>query len=98
VTRRIPKKRSFHVGKLNTVQDVAAERTKLYRRTVHGSVDSSDAARHSSILAELRKDMEQGIIETRLLVIEDAILRLAATRGAPILLKGESHGGPETET
>jgi len=36
-------KRAFRVGKLKTVQDVVAETAKLYRRTLHGHVDSNDA-------------------------------------------------------
>ena len=79
---------SFRVGKLNTIQDVVAETAKLYRRTVHGHVDSSDAARQSSILANLRAGLEQGLIELRLTNIESTILRLAANKGAPLL---ESH-------
>src|SRR5262249_42583154 len=76
---------SFKVGKLNTIQDVVAETAKLYRRTVHGHVDSSDAARQSSILANLRAGLEQGLIELRLTNIENTILRLAANKGAPLL-------------
>ena len=64
-------KRAFRVGKLKTVQDVVAETAKLYRRTVHGHVDSNDAARQSSILANIRQGMEQSLIELRLGQIED---------------------------
>jgi hypothetical protein len=84
------RKRPFRVGKLNTVQDVVAETAKLYRRTVHGYVDSNDAARQSSILANLRAGLEQGIMELRLTAIEDTILRLAANKSAPILLNSHS--------
>jgi hypothetical protein len=80
------RKRQFRVGKLNTVQDVVAETAKLYRRTVHGHVDSNDAARQSGILANIRQGMEQSLIELRLSTIEDQILRLAASRHQPILL------------
>ena len=52
-----PKKRAFRIGRLNTVNDVVAETCKLYRRTVHGHVDSNDAARQSSILANIRQGM-----------------------------------------
>ena len=76
---------SFRVGKLKTIQDVVAETAKLYRRTVHGHVDSADAARQSSILANLRAGLEQGLIELRLTNIENTILRLAANKGAPLL-------------
>jgi hypothetical protein len=83
-----PKKQPhFRVGKLKTVQDVVAETAKLYRRTVHGHVDSNDAARQSSILANIRQGMEQSLIELRLNTIEDQILRLAASQNrTPILL------------
>jgi hypothetical protein len=81
-----PKKRNFRIGKLNTVQDVVAETAKLYRRTVHGHVDSNDAARQSAILANIRQGMEQSLIELRLTAIEDTILRLAANKSAPILI------------
>jgi hypothetical protein len=83
-------KRHFRVGKLNTVQDVVAETAKLYRRTVHGHIDSSDAARQSSILANLRAGLEQGIVELRLTAIEDTIMRLAASRHQPILLNSHA--------
>jgi hypothetical protein len=80
-------KRSFRVGKLNSVKDVVNETAKLYRRTVHGHVDSNDAARQSSILANIRQGMEQSLIELRLTTIEDQILRLAANQHrTPILL------------
>jgi hypothetical protein len=82
-----PKKRAFRVGKLKTVQDVVAETAKLYRRTVHGHVDSNDAARQSGILANIRQGMEQSLIELRLSNIEDTILRLAANKSAPMLLE-----------
>ena len=79
-------KRAFRVGKLKTVQDVVAETAKLYRRTVHGHVDSNDAARQSSILANIRQGMEQSLIELRLGQIEDQLLRLAAShQRAPLL-------------
>jgi hypothetical protein len=84
--RSTTKKKFFRVGRLNTVQDVVAETAKLYRRTVHGHVDSNDAARQSSILANIRAGMEQGIMELRLTAIEDTIMRLAASRQQPILL------------
>ena len=81
-----PKKRAFRIGRLNTVQDVVAETAKLYRRTVHGHVDSNDAARQSGILANIRQGMEQSLIELRLEQIESQILRLAASNGrAPLL-------------
>jgi hypothetical protein len=82
-----PKKQPhFRVGKLKTVQDVVAETAKLYRRTVHGHVDSNDAARQSGILANIRQGMEQSLIELRLTTIEDQILRLASNHGrAPLL-------------
>jgi hypothetical protein len=82
-----PKKRAFRIGRLNTVNDVVAETCKLYRRTVHGHVDSNDAARQSSILANIRQGMEQSLIELRLTTIEDQILRLASNQHrTPILL------------
>jgi hypothetical protein len=84
------KKRAFRIGKLNTVQDVVAETAKLYRRTVHGHVDSNDAARQSGILANIRQGMEQSLIELRLTALEDTILRLAANKSAPVLLNSHS--------
>jgi len=82
-----PKKRAFRIGRLNTVQDVVAETAKLYRRTVHGHLDSNDAARQSGILANIRQGMEQSLIELRLTAIEDTILKLAANQNrAPMLL------------
>jgi hypothetical protein len=97
------KKRAFRIGRLNTVQDVVAETAKLYRRTVHGHVNSADAARHSSILANIRQGMEQSLIELRLTAIEDTILRLAANKaGAPILINSHplesKDDEPEPET
>jgi hypothetical protein len=78
--------KAFRVGKLKTVQDVVAETAKLYRRTVHGHVDSNDAARQSAILANIRQGMEQSLIEIRLEQIEGQILRLASSNGrAPLL-------------
>jgi len=83
-----PKKRAFRIGKRKTVQDVVAETAKLYRRTVHGHVDSNDAARQSGILANIRQGMEQSLIELRLTAIEDTILKLAANQNrAPMLLR-----------
>jgi hypothetical protein len=98
-----PKKRAFRIGRLNTVQDVVAETAKLYRRTVHGHVDSNDAARQSSILANIRQGMEQSLIELRLTAIEDQILRLAANKSsAPMLLNSHysevKDDEPEPET
>jgi hypothetical protein len=91
-----PKKRAFRVGKLKTVQDVVAETSKLYRRTVHGHVDSNDAARQSGILANIRQGMEQSLIELRLTAIEDTILKLAANQHrTPILLN--SHEAKDNE-
>jgi hypothetical protein len=87
----MPQKRkltAFRIGPLKTIQDVNCEVAKLYRRTCHGHIDSSDAARQSSILANLRQGLEQGIIEIRLTAIEDVILKLAASRSAPIMLNG----------
>jgi hypothetical protein len=81
-----PKKRAFRIGKLNSVKDVVAETAKLYRRTVHGYVDSNDAAMQSSILANILQGMEQSLIELRLSTIEETILRLAANKSAPILI------------
>jgi hypothetical protein len=79
----------FRVGKLTTIGEVCGELARLYRRTAHGHVDSADAARQSSILANLRQGLEQGLIELRLSNIENTILRLAANKnGAPLL---ESH-------
>jgi len=90
----------FRVGKLKTIQDVNYEVAKLYRRTVHGHIDSADAARQSSILANLRQGLEQGIIEIRLSAIEDTILRLAANKGAPLLesriIEGDDGESDET--
>jgi hypothetical protein len=80
------KKRNFRIGRLDTVQDVVRETAKLFRRTVHGYVDSNDAARQSSILANIRQGMEQSLIELRLTAIEDTILRLAASKSAQPLL------------
>jgi hypothetical protein len=88
--------RPFRVGKLETIQDVNYELAKLYRRTCHGHVDSADAARQSSILANLRAGLEQGIIEIRLTNIEETILRLAANRSAPILLNGHTRDNDES--
>jgi hypothetical protein len=86
----------FRVGKLNSVRDVVNETAKLYRRTVHGHVDSNDAARQSSILANIRQGMEQSLIEMRLTTIEDQILRLAANQHrTPILLN--SHEAKDNE-
>jgi hypothetical protein len=86
-----PKKRAFRIGKLNTVGEVCGELAKLYRRTAHGHLDSNDAARQSSILANLRAGLEQGIVEARLSTIEDQLLRLAANQHrTPILLNSHS--------
>jgi hypothetical protein len=83
----IPKKRAFRIGKIETIQDCVREGVKLYRRCCHGFVDSNDAARQSSILANIRQGMEQSLIELRLTAIEDTILRLAANQHrTPILL------------
>jgi hypothetical protein len=80
-----PKKRQFRIGRLNSVGDVCGELAKLYRRTAHGHLDSNDAARQSSILANLRAGLEQGIVEQRLDAIENQILRLASNGRAPLL-------------
>jgi hypothetical protein len=90
MTKKQIEKKAFRVGKLNTIQDVNCELAKLYRRSVHNHIDSADAARQSSILANLRQGMEQGIIELRLSNIEETILRLAANRSAPVLLNGHT--------
>ena len=81
-----PKKRSVRVGRITTVQDVVREGVKLYKRSVHGKVDSNDAARQSSILANIRAAMEQGVIEQKLGVLEEAVIRLAANNKKPIML------------
>jgi hypothetical protein len=80
------KKRAFRIGKLETVGQVCGELAKLYRRCAHGYIPSDVAQRQSSILANLRAGLESGIVEQRLSVIEDQILRLAASRHQPILL------------
>jgi hypothetical protein len=81
------KKRQFRIGKLETVGQVCGELAKLYRRCAHGHIDSNTAARQSSILANLRAGLEQGIVEQRLTAIEDQILHLAANQHrSPILL------------
>ena len=56
----------------------------------YGHMDTSDAAKQSSILQNLRQGLEQGIVEQRLSVIEDQILRLAANRSTPILLNSHA--------
>jgi hypothetical protein len=82
-----PKKRQFRIGKLNTVGQVCGELSRLYRRASHGKIDTGDAARLSGILQNLRGGLEQGIVEQRLSVIEDQLLRLAANQHrSPILL------------
>jgi hypothetical protein len=83
-----PKKRSVRVGRIQTVQDVVREGVKLYKRSVHGKVDSNDAARQSSILANIRAAMEQGVIEARLAAMEEAVIRLAANK-KPIMLEAK---------
>jgi hypothetical protein len=92
-----PKKQHFRVGKLNSVRDVVNETAKLYRRTVHGYVDSNDAARQSSILANIRQGMEQSLIELRLTAIEDTILRLAAQKTTPMLPSHTIEADDESE-
>ena len=80
---------THRIGPLTTIGEVCGELARLYRRTSHGHIDSADAARQSSILANLRAGLEQGLIELRLTNIENTILRLAANKnGAPLL---ESH-------
>ena len=82
-----PKKRAFRIGKLETVGQVCGELSRLYRRVAHGHLDSNDGQRMSSILQNLRAGLESGIVEQRLSVIEDQILRLAANQHrTPILL------------
>jgi hypothetical protein len=81
--------KSFRIGKLNTVQDVVRETCKLYRRVAHGHLDSSDGARQSSILQNVRQGMEQSLIELRLTTIEDTILRLASQKSQPILINSQ---------
>ena len=81
----------YRIGKLENVGQVCHELSKLYRRATHGQVDTNDAARLSGILANLRAGLEQSAIELRLSMIEDTILRLAASKSAPIpLLNGHT--------
>ena len=91
---------TFRIGKLTTIGEVCGELARLYKRTAHGHVDSADAARQSSILANLRAGLEQGLVELRLTNIENTILRLAANKGAPLLesriIEGDDGESDET--
>ena len=42
--------------------------------------------------------METGTVEQRMQAIEDAVIRLAATKGTPILLKADNNGGTRETT
>jgi hypothetical protein len=78
----------YRIGKLDSIGSVSSELAKLYRRVAHGHIDSSDGSRMAGILGVLRQALEVGMMEVRLLAMEDQIMRLAATKAMPILLKG----------
>ena len=63
-------KRKVRVGKLDTVGGVVAEMGKLYREARRGDLDTLDATRLCSVLAEMRRALEFGELERRVLELE----------------------------
>jgi hypothetical protein len=86
---------AWRIGDLSTLCGVSSEFGKLYKRVAHGHVSSQDGARQASILAVLRQTLETGTVEQRM---QDAVIRLAATKGTPILLKADNNGGTRETT
>jgi hypothetical protein len=61
-------------AKLKTIQDVACEMARTYRRTKQGEVETSDGYRMVMMLAALKQCLESSEIEHRLAEIEAAIV------------------------
>ena len=55
---------------LRTLDDVAVELAKLYRRAESGQIPTADASRLAYILTSLGKMIEASVIETRLTALE----------------------------
>lgn len=60
------------VGKLRTLQDIATECARLYRRCAKGLVSSADASRQASILMVMRTCLEASDTERRVEELEKA--------------------------
>ena len=55
---------------LRTLDDVAVELARLYRRAERGRIPTADASRLAYILTSLGKVIEAGAIESRLTALE----------------------------
>jgi hypothetical protein len=55
---------------LRTLDDVAVELARLYRRAERGQISTADASRLAYILTSLGKVIEASVIETRLTALE----------------------------
>ena len=55
---------------LRTLDDVAVELARLYRRAERGDIPTADASRLAYILTSLGKVIEAAVIETRLTALE----------------------------
>ena len=63
-------KRNVRVGKLDSVGGVLTEMGKLYREARRGDLDTLDATRLCSVLSEIRRCLELGELERRVLELE----------------------------
>jgi hypothetical protein len=59
--------------KLNTVQNVGIEISRLYRRTKRGEITTPDGYRMVQMLAVLKQCLETSEIERKIAELEDAI-------------------------
>jgi hypothetical protein len=68
------RKRRVKIGRLNTLDGVVAELSRVYRESRRDELDSSTAYRLASILREIGKTLETSELERRLSDIEQALL------------------------
>jgi hypothetical protein len=69
-----PKRKRTCAHSLNTIQQVAIEMARTYRRTKRGAIGTADGYRMVMMLASLKQCLESSEIEHRLAEIEAAIV------------------------
>lgn len=66
-----PRKRRHHV-RLNSIQDVKEELSRLYRAARTGDIETADASRLGFLLVSLSKIMEKSDLEARIERLEQS--------------------------
>lgn len=67
------RQRAQKVGSIKTIGGVLSELQSVYRQARRGEIDTLDASRFASILAEARKILEASDLEQRLKALEEAM-------------------------